>query len=136
MVAAEIDRRSSLYSLLITDDNDSFREGLGEAFAEAGYDTRLARCGRDAVRIVRHHYIHVAILDMHMPDLTGLETLRLIRQEADEAVPCILMTAHPTLELRRQALDANAYSFVEKPFSLGLMRDVVSDLIEAHYHDV
>ena len=133
MVAAETGKLRSSYSLLITDDNDAVREGLGEAFAEEGYDTLLAACGREAIRIVRHNYVHVAILDVHMPDLNGLETLKLIRQVIHDPLPCIFMTARPTNRLRRQALAENVHSFVEKPFSLGLIREVVSQLIASYY---
>ena len=62
-------------SLLITDDDSDFRETLQVVFEPQGFRTLLAGDGEEALHIVRHEEVHLLLLDMHMPKLTGLETL-------------------------------------------------------------
>jgi two-component system, response regulator PdtaR len=61
---------------------------------------------------------------MHMPTLTGLDTLMLMRQ-INELLPCILVTADATERLIRQALSAHAYSVIPKPVSKHLVLHTV-----------
>ena len=102
------------YSILITDDDRGVREALGEIVEAKGFRPVLASHGEEAVEIVQHEPIHLAVLDMHMPKLTGLETLQLVRQ-INHILPAILITADATLELMRQAFHAHVFSVVPKP---------------------
>jgi|SRR5262245_2024606 len=102
------------YSILITDDDRGVRETLGEIVESRGYCPILAEHGEQAVEIVQHEPIHLALLDMQMPKLTGLETLQLVRQ-INALLPAILITADATLELMRRAFDAQVFSVVPKP---------------------
>ena len=70
--------------------------------------------GEEALEIVQHEPVHLALLDMQMPKLTGLETLQLVRQ-IHALLPAILITADATLELMRRAFDAQVFSVVPKP---------------------
>lgn len=107
---------SEHYSILITDDDLRCREVLREIFEPEGYRTFLASSGEEAVDIVREQSIHLALLDMYMPTLTGLETLGLMRQ-INALLPCILVTADADERLLRQAHQAQAYSVIPKPVS-------------------
>jgi two-component system, response regulator PdtaR len=102
------------YSILITDDDRGVREALGEIVEAKGFRPVLASHGEEAVEIVQHEPIHLAVLDMQMPRLTGLETLQLVRQ-INRLLPAILITADATLELMRQAFHAHVFSVVPKP---------------------
>jgi CheY-like chemotaxis protein len=104
------------YSVLITDDDRESRETLRDIVEPHGYRTLLAASGEETIEIVEHESVHVVLLDMYMPTLTGLETIRLVRQR-HTALPCILVTADATDELIRQALLAHAYSVIPKPVS-------------------
>ena len=73
-------------------------------------------CGEEAIEIVQDAPIHLALLDMHMPTLTGLETLEIVRQ-INAVLPCILVTADATEGLMRQAFHARAFSVIPKPVS-------------------
>jgi CheY-like chemotaxis protein len=104
------------YSILITDDDRGVREALGEIVEEKGFRPVIAAHGEEAVEIVQHEPIHLALLDMHMPRLTGLETLQLVRQ-FNALLPAILITADATRELMRQAFDAQVFSVLPKPIN-------------------
>jgi CheY-like chemotaxis protein len=105
-----------LYSILITDDDPGCREALREIIEREGFRSVLAGSGEEALEISREERIHLALLDMHMPRLTGLETLELLRQ-INAMLPCILVTADASEVLMRQAFRARAYSVIPKPVS-------------------
>jgi CheY-like chemotaxis protein len=104
------------YSILIADDDSGCQEALRSIMEPEGFRTRLASSGEEALDIVRDEPVHLALLDMYMPRLTGLETLQLVRQ-INAVLPCILVTADATDVLMRQALHARAYSVIAKPVS-------------------
>lgn len=102
-------------SLLITDDDHDFRETLRVVF-EPRFRTLTARDGEEALDIVRSQEVHLLLLDMHMPKLTGLETLRQVKR-FKSLLPCILLSAALDENLIRQAQLAEAFSVLSKPIS-------------------
>lgn len=104
------------YSILITDDDRSCRDALRAIVEPEGFKAIEASTGEEALDIVREEPVHLALLDMYMPTLTGLETIQLARQ-INVILPCILVTADATEGLIRQALNAHAYSVIAKPVS-------------------
>ena len=106
----------SPFSLLITDDDDAFRETLRSIFEPEGFHTLLAHCGEEALDILGGHQVHLALLDQNMPRLTGLETLRIIRR-MNAILPVILMTADFTQHLLREALSVQAFCVMPKPLT-------------------
>ena len=104
------------YSILIADDDGNCREALREIMEPEGFRTLLASSGEEAVDIVRTATVHLALLDMHMPTLTGLETLQLVRQ-INAMLPAILITGDANESLLRQACQAHVYSVIPKPVS-------------------
>ena len=120
------------YSILITDDDTGCREALREIVEPEGYRTLLAASGEEALDIVRDEQVHLVLLDMQMPTLTGLETLKLVRQ-MNAVLPCVLVTADATENLIRQALRAQAYSVIAKPVSKNIvLYTVVRALVRAY----
>jgi two-component system chemotaxis response regulator CheY len=120
------------YSILITDDDRNCREALREIMEPQGFRIFLAESGEEALEITQAEPVHLAILDMHMPTLTGLETLSLLRQMR-ALLPCILVTADVTESLMRQAWQAHAYSVIPKPVSKNVViHTVVRALIRVY----
>ena len=107
------------YSILITDDDRDSRETLREIVAPEGYRTILAASGEEALEIVHDEPVHLVLLDMHMPRLTGLETIRLMHEE-NAVLPCILVTADADAVIR-QALTAHVFSVIPKPVSKNIL---------------
>jgi CheY-like chemotaxis protein len=120
------------YSVLITDDDSGSREALRDIMEPEGYRTLLASSGEEALDIVREEPVHVALFDVNMPKLSGLETLELVRQ-FNAMLPVILVTADRTEALMRQALRAQAYSVIAKPVSKHIvLYTVVRALVRAY----
>jgi len=101
-------------SLLITDDDFAFRETLQGMLQPMGLRTLLAGDGEEALQIVGREDIHLILLDMHMPKLTGLETLQLVRQ-FDSVLPCILLSAGLDDLVIKRANELKAFSVLPKP---------------------
>lgn len=108
------------YSILIADDDRGSRDALCDIIRPEGFQTFVASSGEEAIDIVRGVTVHLALLDMHMPTLTGLETLRVVRQIIAE-LPAILVTADPSDSLVRAAIAAQFYSVLPKPVSKSLL---------------
>jgi CheY-like chemotaxis protein len=104
------------YSILIADDDTSCRQALRDIMEPEGYRTLLASCGEEALDIVRESDVHLALLDLHMPTLTGLETLQLVRQ-IKGMLPAILITGDADENVIRQACQLHFYSVIPKPIS-------------------
>ncbi|MFO0946433.1 MAG: response regulator [Planctomycetota bacterium] len=85
-------REAGYYSILIADDDSTHRATLRDIFEPRGYRTLLACNGREVIDIVEAEPVHCLLLDMHMPELDGLETLRILRQ-IQASLPAIMLTA-------------------------------------------
>jgi CheY-like chemotaxis protein len=119
--------------VLITDDDTGFRETLSALLAPVGFETREAGDGLEALQILRVEPVDLVLLDMHMPRLTGLETLeRLKRFRA--SLPCILLSAEADEALVERALRAKAFSVLAKPVTreqlLSTVRRAMPDWFE------
>jgi CheY-like chemotaxis protein len=121
------------YRLLIADDDEAFRETLHELLSPF-LETIIARSGEEAVSVVVRQPVDLALFDMHMDELTGLETIRIVKAELAE-VPCILMTANWTAELETEAEAARAYCVLHKPVPRRTLMGTLASAVETAYHD-
>jgi CheY-like chemotaxis protein len=119
-------------SLLITDDDPSYRETLRGVFETRGIRTLLAGDGEEALQIVQREPVHIVLLDMHMPRLSGLETLLRLK-ELRALLPCILLSAQLDDGIIEQARLAHAFSVLSKTVTLSQIRGVVRQALERTY---
>ncbi|HUG71113.1 MAG TPA: response regulator, partial [Pirellulaceae bacterium] len=110
----------------------AFRETLGSLFEQRGFRTLLAEDGQEAFEIVQRETIHLVLLDMNMPRLTGLETIRRVKL-VYSTVPCILLSAEMDDALAEQARQADAFSTHAKPISLPEITQSVSRAMRVTY---
>lgn len=119
-------------SILITDDDWGFRETLKSVFEPQGLRTLTAGDGEEALRILQGENVHLVLLDMHMPRLTGLETLRRVKQFKSR-LPCILMSANADERLVQEAMLEHAYAVLSKPVSQRKITSVVHFALREAY---
>jgi CheY-like chemotaxis protein len=119
-------------SLLITDDDPGFRETLRVVFEPKGFRTILAGDGEEALEIVHSQTVHLVLLDMHMPKLTGLETLRLLKQFR-AMLPCILLSAQLDELIVEQARRADAFSVLPKAVTIRQITNAVCQALHRTY---
>jgi DNA-binding response OmpR family regulator len=114
--------------LLITDDDADFRTSLGEALNRRGYRTVLASDGLEALDLIEHNNIHLALLDVHMPRLDGLGMLKSLRTTKPK-LPCILMSAELDDSIVLQARQLQTDQVLSKPFRLNELADTIRSLL-------
>ena len=134
MGVVALGNKERTYALLITDDDEDFRDSLRSSLEPDGYETYIAGSGTEAIEVVRTRIIHVALVDVFMPGLDGIETLKLIRQEIRRYLPCILMSGDTAKGLQAKALAADAYSLIRKPVNTGIVRHVVREALLKYYY--
>ena len=108
------------YSVLIADDDPSNRDALREIVEPEGYRTVLASSGEEALDLIREESVHLALFDMHMQRMTGVEAVEIVHQ-MNAVLPCILVTADPNEEVLRQAFRVHVYSVIPKPVSRNIL---------------
>jgi two-component system response regulator RegA len=101
-------------SILVVDDNDPFRERLARALADRGYDVRTAANGEEAVFEARQDSPEMAIVDLRMPDRTGLEVLKDLLQ-IDPSTRAIILTGYGNIATAVTAMRIGAIGFLPKP---------------------
>jgi two-component system nitrogen regulation response regulator NtrX len=104
-------------SILTIDDEPSIRESLKGILQDEGFRTLFAQNGEEGLGIVREENPDLVLLDIWMPGIDGLETLRRIRENHPEQI-VIMMSGHGTIETAVKATKLGAYDFIEKPLSL------------------
>ena len=119
-------------SLLITDDDSAFRETLCGVFQPRGFRVFSAGDGEEALEILGRQQVHLMLVDMHMPRLTGLETIRRVRQFRLR-LPWILLSARLDDALVQQARLAEAFSVLAKPVSRLLITNTVENALRRIY---
>ena len=122
-------------SVLIADDDATARETMRDIVEPEGFRTLLAADGEEAVDIVREEPVHLVLLDMHMPKLTGLEALELVHQ-INNILPCILVTANASEDLVRQAFTVRAYSVIPKPVSKNILMYTIMRALDKVYGEL
>ena len=122
------------YSILITDDDQDCRETLREIVELQGFHAILAGSGEEAIDIVRDVAIHLALLDMHMPTMTGLEVIRVARQFRSP-LPAILVTGDASETVVRQAQQQQVYSVIPKPVSKNIVLYTILRALTRFYGD-
>ena len=119
--------------ILIVEDEDMIREGISDYLADCGYETIQAADGLEALEQFSNHQVALILLDIQMPKLNGLEVLSEIRKSSQ--VPVLMLTAFQDEEYKMSAFAALADGYLEKPFSLSLLK-VRVDAIFKRYYDV
>lgn len=111
-------------NVLITDDDAGFRATLCEALSRRGFRLHQAGDGDEALAVIERHPIHLALVDVHMPRVGGLEVIRMLAERPGQ-MPCILMSAMMDEEIEREAARMRAYKILHKPIRLKVLRDIV-----------
>ncbi|MCC6672205.1 MAG: response regulator [Planctomycetes bacterium] len=123
---------SRLYSILLVEDDQTLRASLVEILASRGLHVFAAGRGSEAVELARSLPLDFSILDMHLPEMTGLEVLRRIAREV-RPLPSIMMSGNATSEEAQAALSAGAFTFLRKPLELNQFMASVESLILHHF---
>ncbi len=115
----------SLNKIIVADDEESMRWVLSKALKRKGFSVDLARDGDEALGLIQSNAYDLAILDIKMPGLSGLELLDRIRELKNDLL-VVIMTAEASMKNAVEAMKRGAYDYITKPFDL----DVIDAIIE------
>ncbi|MEP6819727.1 MAG: sigma-54 dependent transcriptional regulator [bacterium] len=101
--------------ILVVDDEPTIADSLKQNFMEEGYAVDIAATGAEAIELFDQGGHHVAICDLQLPDMDGLEVMRHIK-DARPNSEVIVVTAHGSVAKAVEATKAGAFDFVDKPF--------------------
>ena len=113
------------HHIAVVDDEASVRKALRRLFTSAEFDCSVFASGQAFLDAVRDHALDCAVIDLHMPGLTGLDVQRELRS-AGVTVPTIIITAHDEPDTRARCLAAGAVAYLRKPFDDRALLDLVS----------
>jgi two-component system nitrogen regulation response regulator NtrX len=103
--------------LLVVDDESGIRNSLAGILGDEGWQVDLAASGEEALATLKERAYRAIFLDVWLPGIDGLETLRLIRRSGIDT-PVVIISGHGTIETAVRATKLGAFDFVEKPLSL------------------
>jgi two-component system sensor histidine kinase/response regulator len=115
-------------TLLVVDDEDGPRMSLKVIFADT-YNVLLADSGKAAIELAQANKIDVAVLDIRMAEMSGIEVLERLKY-IDPTIEVVMMTAYAETETVRQALRLRACDYISKPFDVATIRKSVSTALE------
>src|SRR5512145_418417 len=114
----------SIHRILVADDEESMRWVLSKALTKKGFSVDLAASGSEALGLIRQQRYDLAILDIKMPGLTGLELLSKAHEERPEML-VVIMTAESSMKNAVEAMKRGAYDYITKPFDLDTLDAII-----------
>lgn len=114
----------SINRILVADDEESMRWVLSKALRKKGFTVDLARDGEEALRLVRSESYDLAILDIKMPGISGLDLLDRVRDLKSDLL-VVIMTAEAGMKNAVEAMKRGAYDYLTKPFDLDVMDAII-----------
>lgn len=114
----------SIKRILVADDEESIRWVLSRALKKKGFNVDLAEDGKQALSMFRSNRYDLAVLDIKMPGLQGLELLKQVQEDYPETL-VVIMTAESTMENAVAAMKNGAYDYLTKPFDLDALDAII-----------
>ena len=110
--------------VLIIDDEQEFMDALAERMTHRGMDVTTSSSAIDALQSVEDKSFDVVVLDLQMPEMDGIETLKILKKKKPE-LQVILLTGHATVEKGIEAMKLGAMDLLEKPADLTTLTDKI-----------
>jgi len=110
--------------VLVADDEESIRWVLSKALVKQGFEVDLASTGQEALTLSRKHGYDLAVLDIKMPGLSGLDLLTKLQEECPRTL-VVIMTAESSMKNAVEAMKRGAYDYLTKPFDLDALEAII-----------
>lgn len=119
--------------LLFIDDDENLTTNLTELLKNVDYEVTVASSGESALEILKHSSFHVVLLDLQLPQMSGLEVLRVVK----EFYPCTEVVIWTDFQTGRNAIDClnfGAFHYFIKPVPFPVLREVLEKAIDRNFH--
>jgi len=116
-------------SVLIVDDEQALTTVLAKVLGADGHECQVASNGKEALSLIRENQFDVVVTDITMPEMTGIELLKLVKK-GDSEMQVIVITGHPDVDFAVEAIRSQVDDYLIKPFEMGQLRHAVYRALE------
>jgi CheY-like chemotaxis protein len=130
-------KSTNRFTVLLANEQEGWHQTIRGLLAPQGVQTVSAHSGREALQLLESTPVHAAVLDAQMPQLGGMQVVRLLRElhkSPPWATPTILLTDRLTHHLLQEALGMQVFSVLTKPVDLNLLLDALARVLR-RYHE-
>ena len=129
-----MDMKLDEMDVLIVDDDEVLLQTATETLESLGLKAEQASSGLEALGMIKHRHeigkgYDIVIVDLKMPDIDGVETIRRIRSEIDNNTPILLISAYEWADIEKKAKEAGANGFLSKPLFRSTLYDKINDIL-------
>jgi two-component system nitrogen regulation response regulator GlnG len=117
-------------TLLVVDDEPAIQHAFQRAFGGGGITLRSAATAAEALALIGRDRPDVVVLDIHLPDASGLDTFHRVRA-IDARIPVVLITGHGTTDLAIEAIKEGAFEYLLKPLELAELRGLIDRAVRS-----
>ncbi len=121
------------FSVLVADESAGLRQSLREALEPQGYGVSAVTSGREVIEVIRREPVHVVVMDVRLPDYSGLEVYHAIKDIRDAFLPCIFTALEISASSIQSALSEDAVTILPKPVDMPRLVRAVAWSIERYY---
>lgn len=115
-------------NVLVADDEEIIRTLITDLLTDQGFKVIVAKNGKEAVDLSKESFFHIAFVDVHMPIMNGVETLKMIK-EISPKTTIVMMDSYPDMFVD-EALSEEATTCIHKPFDIKEIIGIVNRIIE------
>lgn len=117
-----------MHKILIVDDNEGLCKNLSDILELKGYKTASVYSGRQAIESVRNDKFDIVLMDVKMPEMDGIDTLKILRQIAPDT-GVVMITAFADDIFYREGLKNSDLTVIQKPMDIDNLLNILSDII-------
>ena len=117
--------------ILIVDDDPNLIGSISDILSAKGFEAIAALTGASALASIKQHHIDVALIDLRLEDMSGLDVLKRIKENSPE-IECIFLTGHASQSSAIEAIQMGAFGFFQKPFDVDQLLLFIQRAIEKH----
>lgn len=121
-------KKNKKANVLVVDDEKSMRETMSMLLRD-DYNLKVAKSGKDAIEVVKNHPIDLVLLDIRLPEIDGIEVLKIIKN-IDDSIEVIMVTAVIMVKHAVEAIRAGAHNYITKPFDIDSLQEQVEKVLE------
>jgi DNA-binding NtrC family response regulator len=127
---SELVRDSNEIKLLLVDDEQAYVSVLARRFQRKGFLVKIANNGTQGIQLARHEDFDVAVLDLKMDDMDGIEVLKIFKKMVPK-MEVIMLTGHGSEQAARDGMKYGSFDYCTKPCDF---EDLVAKIWQAHEH--
>ncbi len=121
------------FTVLLANEQEGWHQTVRQLLEPQGVQTVAARSGREALELIENTPIHAAVLDMQMPQLGGLQVVKMMRELREKAPPAILLANDLSSTLLREAIGMHVFSVLSKPVDFNVLLDALARVMRRYY---